>query len=220
MWYATITLALLLIYFLYKNRSRLSLLIPSKRGSKSERKLVSMLKKYGLPTETIFHDLYLQVHNDYYSQIDLVVPTKIGMLVFEVKEYSGWIFGSGDKKNWVQILNFGQNKYYFYNPILQNEKHILNLKKQLSQFENVPFFSFIVFFGNCTLKEINKVPENTFVIKSDNVEELLNKIINDSKPTFYSNKLEIIDLLTLAVKNGESKEIVLRHGENLKKIYG
>ena len=173
MWYVTIVLALAMLYFLSKNRSRILLLFPLKRGTKSERKLVSRIKKYGIPSEIIYHDLYLKLNKDFYSQIDLVIPTKVGILVFEVKDYSGWIFGTGFKKNWVQILNFGQNKYYFYNPVLQNEKHILNLKKQLLQFEKIPFFSIIVFFGDCTLKEINRVPEYTFVIKSKNIEELL-----------------------------------------------
>lgn len=220
MWYVAMVLTFSLVFFLIKNRSRFSLLFPSNRGTRSERKLVAKIKKYGIHSEIVYHDLYLKLNNDFYSQIDLVIPTKVGILVFEVKDYSGWIFGTGDHQNWVQILNFGRSKYYFYNPILQNNKHILDLKKQLAQFQNIPFFSIIVFFGNCSLKEINKIPENTFVIKSDYVEELLDKILNDNIIANYTNKFEIIELLTLAVKNGDNKEIVLRHSENLKKMYG
>jgi hypothetical protein len=55
---------------------------------------------------------------------------------------------------------------------------------------------------------------------TDNQEELLDKIINDNTKASYSNKFEIMDLLTLAVKNGDNKEIVLRHSENLKKMHG
>ena len=41
----------------------------------------------------IFHDLYVEKHKGHFSQIDLVVVTEVGIIVFEVKDYSGWIFG-------------------------------------------------------------------------------------------------------------------------------
>jgi hypothetical protein len=191
-----------------------------KRGTRSERALVSKLLQYGIPSQTIFHDLYLKKYYGNYSQIDLVVATKVGILVFEVKDYSGWIFGTGYKSQWTQILNYGRDRYYFYNPILQNAKHIENLKKQLKQFENIPFYSIIVFYGDCDLKEINFVPNNTFVVKSGRVLEVVEKIVSKSKLANYSNKREIVNLLEQAVKNGENNEIVLRHSKNITDMLG
>lgn len=192
----------------------------TKRGTISERKLVSKLLQSGIPSQTIFHDLYLKKYYGKYSQIDLVVPTKVGILVFEVKDYSGWIFGTGYKPQWAQVLNYGRDKYFFYNPILQNAKHIDDLKKQLKQFENIPFYSIIVFYGDCDLKEINFVPKNTFVVKSRRVLEVVEKIISESAPANYSNKREIVNLLAQAVKNGENNEIVERHSKNIKDMLG
>lgn len=226
--YFIIVMSVLILGFLIKksidqagtNQTRLEVDSESKRGTRSERALLSKLLQYGIPSQTIFHDLYLKRNYGNYSQIDLVVATKVGILVFEVKEYSGWIFGTGYKPQWVQNLNYGRDKYYFYNPILQNAKHIDDLKKQLKQFENIPFYSIIVFYGDCSLKEINFVPNNTFVVKSGRVLEVVEKILAESTPANYSNKREIVNLLEQAVKNGENDEIVLRHSKNIKDMLG
>ena len=194
--------------------------LESKRGTRSERALVSKLLESGIPSQTIFHDLYLKKYYENYSQIDLVVATKVGILVFEVKEYSGWIFGTGNKPQWLQVLNYGREKNYFYNPILQNAKHIDDLKKQLKQFENIPFYSIIVFYGDCTLKEINFVPKNTFIVKSRRILEVIEKILSENTPADYSNKREIVNLLEQSVKNGENEEVVFRHAKNIKNMLG
>ena len=70
-------------------RELISSVTPLDRGTESERDLVYRLLKSGIPAKTIFHDLLIDRGNGEYSQIDVVVPTKIGILVFEVKDYSG-----------------------------------------------------------------------------------------------------------------------------------
>ena len=129
-----------------KDKELLESVTSVNRGTRSERELIIGLLKNGIPRETIFHDLIIKKNNNKFSQIDLVIPTKEGIIVFEVKEYSGWIFGSGQNTNWTQILAYGERKYKFYNPIKQNNAHIIELKKTLKQFQRVPFFSIIVFF--------------------------------------------------------------------------
>jgi hypothetical protein len=56
-----------------------------------------------------------------------------------IKDYSGWIFGKGNQTKWTQVLAYGREKYCFYNPIMQNNGHISALRKQLKQFEQIPF---------------------------------------------------------------------------------
>ena len=65
------------------------------RGTGSERSLVLKLLKSGIPSETIFHDLMIKKGNDKFSQVDIVLATTQGIVVIEVKSYSGWIFGNG-----------------------------------------------------------------------------------------------------------------------------
>jgi len=35
------------------------------------------------------------MNRGHYSQLDIVLATRVGVVVFEVKEMSGWILGSG-----------------------------------------------------------------------------------------------------------------------------
>jgi hypothetical protein len=86
------------------------------RGTSSERNMVLKLLKYGIPAQTIFHDLYVKYTNGKYSQIDIVVATRVGIIVFEIKDYSGWIFGKGNQTKWTQVLAYGREKHRFTIP--------------------------------------------------------------------------------------------------------
>lgn len=208
------------IFIKIRDKRLLETVTKSNRGTKTERNLVLKLLKYGLPAQTIFHDLYVKNSNETYSQIDLVVATKVGLIVFEVKNYSGWIFGTGYKPKWTQVLAYGKRKYRFYNPILQNKKHIADLRKQLKQFENIPFYSIVVFYGDCVFKDVSFIPRGTFLVKSRRVRKVIKKIIKDNEPAQYTNKREVVRALKEAVKNGESSEIQTQHVENIKDMLG
>lgn len=207
-----------LIFDRIRDRKLLKTVTEPNLGTKSERNLVIKLLKIGMPAETIFHDLYVRKYSDNYSQIDLVVVTKVGILVFEVKDYSGWIYGNGSSK-WTQVLDYGRQKYRFYNPIMQNNKHIIELKKQFGQFENVPFYSIIVFYGNCVLKEFGFVPYGTFIIMHRSISHLIKEILTKAEPASYRNKNDIVRILKEAVSNGDNKEIQIRHIENIRNMF-
>ncbi len=190
------------------------------RGTKSERDLILHLLKHGIPAQTIFHDLYIEKKNGKFSQIDIVVATKEGIIVFEVKDYSGWIYGNGNYSHWTQVLAYGKKKYRFYNPIKQNINHIKNLKTQLKQFESIPFYSIIVFYGDCKLKEINYVPEGTFLVKPSRIFEVLRLIKKNNEIAPYTNKHEVLRVLQQAVLNGENLNIQEKHIEDINDIIG
>ena len=190
------------------------------RGTNSELYLILQLLNSGIPPVTIYHDLIIKKDNDKFSQIDLVMVTSQGIIVFEVKDYSGWIFGSGNNTNWTQVLSYGKRKYKFYNPIKQNNNHITELRKTLKQFDKIPFFSVIVFFGDCELKEINYVPKGTYLVKSHRVFEVLDLIKNENEPTEYTNKREVVDKLKELVSLGENVEYQKEHIENIKDMVG
>lgn len=123
------------------------------RGEWSERRLVLQLLKAGVNPRAIFHDLYIQKPNGEYVQIDVAVATKSGIIVFEVKDYSGWIFGNEYQKYWTQILAYGKEKHRFYNPIMQNASHVNVLRESFTHNPGIPIFSAIVFYGDCELKK-------------------------------------------------------------------
>ena len=188
------------------------------RGTKSEQQLVIKLLRHKFEAKNLFHDLYLDKKSGNYCQIDLVLLTSVGIIVLEVKDCSGWIFGSGNSKNWTQVLSYGRSKYKLYNPIEQNATHITNLKKSLLHFNNIPFFSIIVFFGSCELKSIDMIPKNTFVVKQYDVVKTINNLILRKKQAEYQNMEEIIDLLRTASLNGENEGIRLAHKNYVKNV--
>ena len=189
------------------------------RGTSAERDLVLKLLRYGVPSQTIFHDLYLRRRNGTFSQIDLVVATTAGIVVFEVKDFSGWIFGTGYQSQWTQVLAYGKQKYRFYNPIMQNNKHIADLRNQRKQFENIPFFSVVVFDGDCELRDISFVPEGTFVVREERVLEVM-RMIQAKEPAPYTDKHEVIRVLRDAVENGAHKGTEEQHIEKVTDMLG
>ncbi|MDR1027240.1 MAG: NERD domain-containing protein [Rickettsiales bacterium] len=211
-----------LMYITQRENTRAQELLESvttaERGNCSERDLVLKLLKSGIPAGAIFHDLYIKKSHGF-SQIDLVVATKVGIIVFEVKDYSGWIFGRGDQNNWTQVLDYGREKHRFYNPIMQNSKHIAELRRQLWR-EKAPFYSIVVFYGNCELRDISFVPNGTFITKDYRVLDAINEIIENNKPANYTDKREVVRVLREAVKNGDNAETKDQHIENVRDMLG
>jgi len=211
-----VILPLTLFFNYFRNIHLLKKVTQLHRGTLSERKLVLNLLKNGFPPETIFHDLYIKKGNGNYSQIDLVVITQVGIIVIEVKDFSGWVYGVGNREKWVQVFNYGKEKYQFYNPIFQNEKHIQSLKNQLTPFNNIPFYSLIVFYGSCVLKEISNIPETTKIVYSYGVIQVINSLIQNPYSSNRFDTTEIHQILEEGVRNGGSKEIQEQHILNMK----
>ena len=123
-------------------------------GNLAEQALISDLKNYGIDSKAIFHNLYVRKSNGKYAQIDVVALTNRGLIVFEVKNYSGWIYGNEQQKYWTQVLAYGKYKYKLYNPIMQNAEHIRALRQNLPQNPSIPIYSIVVFYGSAKLKNI------------------------------------------------------------------
>lgn len=217
---AIISAVVLYFYKRQRNQKLIETVTTLDRGTNSELWLILKLLKAGIPPETIFHDLIIKKSQNKFSQVDIVLATTEGIVVIEVKDYSGWIFGNGNQTNWTQVMNYGKNKYRFYNPIKQVKSQVLSIKNSLMQFDQIPFFSIIVFYGDCQLKEINYVPENTFIVKPHRILEALNSIKSNNDPAPYKNKHEVIDVLKKAVLNGSNKDYKKMHIDNIKNIVG
>lgn len=188
------------------------------RGTVSEQHLILALLKSGIHPRAIFHDLYITRNDGKFSQIDLVVATKVGIIVFEVKDFSGWIYGKGNQTNWTQVLAYGNKKYRFYNPIMQNNTHIKQLRLKIK--ENVPFYSVVVFYGDSKLQDISFIPNGSFVTKWYRVVDVVNAIIQGNPVANYKNKHHVIEVLKDAVANGNILKTEIRHIENIKDMLG
>lgn len=196
-----------LVYVKYKERELIKQVTPLSRGEWSERRVILELLKEGINPKAIFHDLYIRKPNGDYTQVDVAVATKAGIIVFEVKDYSGWIFGNEYQKYWTQILAYGREKHRFYNPIMQNAGHIKAIRQRLPQNLGIPIYSVIVFFGNSELKDVTCNAANTAIIYPRSIRKVVADILMKSDAKF-GNKYEIMDLLTESVQNGNDPIIV------------
>ncbi len=202
---------------------RLNEITSEERGTWSERKLISALLDYGIPPKAIFHDLYVKNGKYGFSQIDVVVATKVGLIVFEVKDYSGWIFGKGHQNQWTQSFydkyNHEKHTYRFYNPVLQNEAHVKVLQKQSKQFASLPFYSVVVFYGDSELRDISFIPNGMFVVKPHRLGDVLDVIL-DNDDAEYTDKYEVMRILKSAVDNGNDTDTQTEHAEKIKDMLG
>lgn len=207
--------------FLYDER--LNGITSADRGTPSEHELISALLDYGIAPKAIFHDLYVKNGKYGFAQIDVAVATRVGIIVFEVKDYSGWIFGRGKDIKWTQGLydkyNHEKHTHRFYNPVLQNESHIKVLQKQSDQFKGLPFYSVVVFYGNCELRDISFIPDGTFVAKASRLNEVLDTIFENSEAK-YTDKHEVMRILKSAVENANDSETKTKHVKNIKDMLG
>ena len=213
---------ILIVKAIKKTRERKLLKTVTKlhRGTKSERKLVLELLKMGIPADAIFHDLYLRKTNGDYTQIDLVVLVDTTVIVFEVKDYKGWIFGSGNNYKWTQVLAYGNEKYRFYNPVKQNYNHIIALKNRFKHLGKIPYHSVIIFDGDCVLKKVDYIPIGTTVAKVSQLPFIMNEILSIENYISHTIRDQISIELKEAVMNGDNNEIITSHIESIREMLG
>lgn len=102
----------------------------------------------------ILTNLYLPhpTKRDRTTEVDVVFIDESGVHVIESKNYSGWIFGREQDRQWTQTLS-NRKKFKFYNPIKQNELHMRAIE-QLLQLDRSYLHSWIVFSDRSTLKRV------------------------------------------------------------------
>lgn len=183
-------------------------------GYLAEKELISSLKNYGIDSKDIFHNLYVKDSNGKYAQIDVAALTSKDLIVFEVKNYSGWIYGSEDQPYWTKVL--GRRKYRFYNPIMQNAKHIKALHQNLQQNSDIPIYSVVVFYGSAELKNISCSYSNVYLIYSNSVYDILQSIKNKTLTKDF-NREEVWNVLNKASKNSKNPFILLSHVNSIRK---
>ena len=148
-------------YYHSTNNSYLSVYFD--KGLNGEYSLYQYLQPFESMGCKFLFNLYIPKDNGKTSEIDVIMFHYKGLFVIESKNYSGWIFGNENNKQWTQTLPVGRgrsHKEHFYNPIMQNATHIRAVRKYIS--DTIPIYSVIAFSDNCTLKDVT-VKSNVIV---------------------------------------------------------
>lgn len=174
------------------------------KGLKGE-KLVELDLFLGLDRReyTTYANLTFEVL-DGTTQVDFLVVSRFGLFVIEVKNYSGYIFGTERQKQWTQVLN-RNCKYRFQNPLHQNYRHMKCLESLLGVDESL-FRSVVVFTGNCEFK--SDMPGNVI---DGSVSKHIRKQRNEPALSIEQTRaLRTILSFTMLPQNEETDETHLR----------
>jgi len=116
------------------------------------------LQKLASEDTVLLHDLLLSTGRDT-TQIDHIVVSRYGIFYIETKNYSGLISGNEWDKTWEQMTE--KSLHPIPNPVRQNYKHSLALKKVLAEYPHIPIYPIVVFSNKSRL---DVTSERTLVI--------------------------------------------------------
>ncbi len=103
----------------------------------------TLIHQLKIPQHQILRNVYIPTSDNKTSEIDVLVFSDKGLFVFECKNFGGNIYGDANHKKWIQYI--GQKKYYFYNPLLQNQNHAKCLRNFLAKhnYGDIPIISLV-----------------------------------------------------------------------------
>lgn len=162
--------------------------LPKDRGHGFEIEIYNRLKQELGNSVFIHLNLLIPKLNavNEYSEIDLVVLHSSGIYVIEVKNLSGPVTGNDDQEYWKPFIkstnedgqssynqNFaikGFNEFGLYNPIKQNDYHILYLNALVpGQYINKVIFSDSMLVGSSKHPKIHTLNEFVGLLKAQNL---------------------------------------------------
>ena len=176
------------------------------KGIAGESIIQLLLNNTQLGYRKILRNLYVP-YKGKTTEIDVVMLHETGIYVIESKNYSGWIFGSEDQKQWTQVNGYNQKK--FYNPIWQNRTHI----RALSEYENIDkskMKSYIVFSDICELKAVPQNTEKCIITKIDSFLYVIVDDINKRQKIFTTDEIDKIEEQLKHITN-VSQEVKNKH---------
>lgn len=108
----TIFLGIILLLVVWKARNR-----------NNRKLLLRRLKKMG---EGIMIDIEAPDGLENIVHLDCLLLTRAGLLVIDIKDYAGLIFGAESIDVWTQVLD--SRSYKFDNPLFQNQERVMAVK--------------------------------------------------------------------------------------------
>ena len=136
-------------YYYEKGNRGLKLFVP--KSDYFEMKCFEdLLKVYGCGLKKLLTDLMIPNAVDETTQLDIVFINRSGIYVVEAKNYN-CIVEYHDDKTWLR-REFNGIVSKFQSPIEQNENHINNLRKILSECDESYFNSIITFADKCVIR--------------------------------------------------------------------
>lgn len=139
------------------------------QGARGEYRTSQILEMATFENRLLFN-CYIPNRSGEKTELDIIMISTKGIYVVENKNYSGWIFGDEQSKNWCETLK--GKKFFCYNPVKQNKSHIRNLEKVLNIGED-KYISLITFNKNAILKKVKTESPKLYVKKYDELKKFI-----------------------------------------------
>ncbi len=123
------------------------------------------LKKYAR-YGFVLADIYIPKSDSRYTEVDIVLLSRKGVIVVEVKNRSGFIIGDEINQSFVQMTE-SKVRHEIYNPIWQNRGHVAAVQDLLN-IKNPRLYNSLIVFG----PETNNI---SVELASDNLDVILIK---------------------------------------------
>lgn len=147
-----------------------------KKGQDGETRIMSLLTKInGLK---VLNNLYIPTAYGY-SEIDLIALSNDLIFVIESKNYSCKVQGTSEEVQWLLEYANGK-KYQMYNPILQNDKHMLVLSKLFNGNIPMKLKSVVVFSNSADLSGVKNNRDDIILCNERDLKNFLLKEISNS----------------------------------------
>ena len=164
--------------------------------------------------ESVFTNIYLDNKNTETTEIDVLSISSKGIYVFEMKNYTGFIYGSENDQHWTQVFN-KRTKHQFYNPLKQNYAHIKAIQNYLG-IETDVVIPIVVFSNRSKLSKININPNQHVFQYRDALKYVkryekkqVSSISIENKEKYMS---KLIDRCNM------SEEVKIKHINNINKL--
>lgn len=148
------------------------------------------------------------------TEIDVVLLHPSGIYVIESKNYSGWIFGKADQRNWTVCLN-RNTRERVPNPIRQNNGHISALMRVLD-LPREAFVSLIVFSERCELRRIPDDTDSMLIIHRNRIVKMIKETSGRRGVIFTPEQMEDYRRALDSVSTLSTADARAHHVENLK----
>ncbi|WP_208066254.1 nuclease-related domain-containing protein [Eubacterium callanderi] len=180
-----------------------------------ETEIYQMLNQVAPRSSVILRNLYLPTARGT-TEIDLLLLSRKGIFVFEIKNYRGNIYGDERYNEWLKVLRNGK-KVPFYNPVWQNEGHIRALLRLLPEINPRVVYSRIVFCGSSEIKRVKIKNRRVQVLKDTDLKRKLKWKLRFSFNKFSGKELALFErrLQEFTNMNGKVKR---KHKKQVKSL--
>lgn len=157
------------------------------KGYWGEYKVFSVLFRMLDFPNKIMVNVQIPAANGRTTEIDVILFAPTGVYVFEVKHYSGAVYGGYDSPTWTEYYKT-RDSVTFENPLKQNEYHLRQLKSLLP---DARLSSYVVFTNpDANIRVGGRYPGYLTVTQIEDLEEKLRSDFADREEVYSSEQIE------------------------------